>query len=92
MRPPRVLVATAPSSILDGLIDVARAAGANIRVVAVDGPYTPIGGLPTLQRAQWEHIQRALAAANGNVSQAARLLGLHRQSLQRMLRKIPPPR
>jgi two-component system response regulator RegA len=44
-----------------------------------------------LARVEWEHIQRVLADCDGNVSQAARLLGLHRRSLQRKLSKNPPP-
>ena len=47
---------------------------------------------PTVQplaRVEWEHIQRVLADCDGNVSQAARLLGIHRRSLQRKLSKYP---
>jgi two-component system, response regulator RegA len=47
---------------------------------------------PTLARAEWEHIQRVLADCEGNVSEAARRLGLHRKSLQRKLHKYPPAR
>ncbi|MGZ6059156.1 MAG: response regulator transcription factor [Myxococcaceae bacterium] len=47
---------------------------------------------PSLARAEWEHIQRVLADAGGNVSEAARRLGLHRKSLQRKLLKHPPRR
>jgi two-component system, response regulator RegA len=47
---------------------------------------------PTLARAEWEHIQRVLADCEGNVSEAARRLGLHRKSLQRKLHKYPPVR
>lgn len=43
----------------------------------------------TLARVEWEHIQRVLTDCDGNVSQAARLLGLHRRSLQRKLSKNP---
>jgi two-component system, response regulator RegA len=39
---------------------------------------------------EWEHIQRVLADCEGNISQAAKLLGLHRRSLQRKLAKRPP--
>lgn len=46
--------------------------------------------VPSLARVEWEHIQRVLADCDGNVSQAARLLGLHRRSLQRKLMKYPP--
>jgi two-component system response regulator RegA len=52
------------------------------------------GGLsvetPSLARAEWEHIQRVLQAVGGNISEAARRLGLHRRSLQRKLQKYPP--
>jgi len=47
---------------------------------------------PSLARAEWEHIQRVLTDAGGNVSEAARRLGLHRKSLQRKLQKYPPRR
>ena len=46
---------------------------------------------PTLARAEWEHIHRVLLDCNGNVSEAARRLGILRQSLQRRLRKHAPP-
>ena len=46
--------------------------------------------VPSLARVEWEHIQRVLADCGGNVSAAARRLGLHRRSLQRKLQKYPP--
>jgi two-component system response regulator RegA len=45
---------------------------------------------PSLARVEWEHIQRVLSDCDGNISQAAKLLGLHRRSLQRKLAKHPP--
>jgi two-component system, response regulator RegA len=48
--------------------------------------------VPTLARVEWEHMQRVLSDCGGNVSQAARLLGIHRRSLQRKLSKYPPVR
>jgi two-component system response regulator RegA len=48
-------------------------------------------GTPSLARAEWEHINRVLADCDGNVSAAARRLGIHRRSLQRKLWKQPPP-
>jgi two-component system response regulator RegA len=51
-----------------------------------DGPHC----VPTLARVEWEHVQRVLMDCSGNVSQAAKLLGLHRRSLQRKLLKYPP--
>jgi two-component system response regulator RegA len=47
---------------------------------------------PTLARVEWEHIQRVLTDCGGNVSEAARRLGIHRRSLQRKLSKYPVPR
>lgn len=47
---------------------------------------------PTLERVEWEHIQRVLLDCGGNISEAARVLGLHRRSLQRKLQKYPPQR
>ena len=46
--------------------------------------------VPSLARVEWEHIQRVLEECSGNISEAARLLGLHRRSLQRKLSKYPP--
>lgn len=45
---------------------------------------------PSLARAEWEHIQRVLADCGGNISEAARRLGIHRRSLQRKLYKYAP--
>ena len=45
---------------------------------------------PSLARAEWEHIHRVLSDCGGNVSEAARRLGIHRRSLQRKLRKRAP--
>jgi two-component system response regulator RegA len=46
--------------------------------------------VPSLARVEWEHIQRVLADCSGNISQAAKLLHIHRRSLQRKLAKYPP--
>lgn len=44
---------------------------------------------PSLARVEWEHIQRVLNDCDGNISQAARRLKIHRRSLQRKLAKHP---
>ena len=44
---------------------------------------------PPLKRLEWEHIQRVLAECDGNISEAARRLGMHRRTLQRKLSKRP---
>ena len=44
----------------------------------------------SLDRHEREYIEYVLNECGGNISQAARRLGLHRQSLQRKLRKFTP--
>ena len=65
------------------------------QVVAAFGTATdddpPSPAVQPLARVEWEHIQRVLADCEGNVSQAARLLRIHRRSLQRKLLKYPVP-
>ncbi|MGX9720311.1 response regulator transcription factor [Stenotrophomonas acidaminiphila] len=51
----------------------------------------PPDAMTPISRLQWEHIQQALHETGGNVSAAARLLGMHRRSLQRKLLKRPSP-
>jgi two-component system response regulator RegA len=56
-------------------------------------PSVPAGSnftAPSLARAEWEHINRVLSDCDGNVSEAARRLKIHRRSLQRKLQKYPP--
>lgn len=49
---------------------------------------TPLPESPmSLGQLEWEHLQRTLLSHDGNISAAARALGLHRRSLQRKLRK-----
>ena len=45
---------------------------------------------PSLARAEWEHINRVLSDCGGNISEAARRLGVHRRSLQRKLSRWAP--
>lgn len=47
---------------------------------------------PSLARVEWEHINRVLSDCGGNISKAARVLNIHRRSLQRKLAKYPPTR
>jgi two-component system, response regulator RegA len=49
---------------------------------------TTSGPLP-LRRLEWEHIQRVLNECEGNISETARRLGMHRRTLQRKLAKHP---
>jgi len=48
------------------------------------------GAPDPLDRAERDHILKMLDACNGNISEAARRLKLHRRTLQRKLQKLPP--
>lgn len=61
------------------------------RGALADSP-KPAGEPLSLARAEWEHINHVLVSVSGNISEAARRLGLHRRSLQRKLAKYPPAR
>lgn len=86
-------VATAVEAIKRGADDyLPKPASVEMILRAVAGaatlPDEPVSMTP-LARIEWEHIQQALAETQGNVSAAARLLGMHRRSLQRKLGKRP---
>lgn len=50
----------------------------------------PIRAKPlSVSRLEWEHINRVLTGNKGNISATARLLGMHRRTLQRKLSKHP---
>ena len=59
-----------------------------------DGPPEAAGteDTPSLARVEWEHIQRVLLDCEGNLSEAARRLGMHRRSLQRKASRKRPPK
>ena len=84
-------VATAVESMKLGATSyLTKPADADQIVAAFDGTQpSDEAEVPSLARVEWEHIQRVLADCSGNVSQAARMLGIHRRSLQRKLSKYP---
>ncbi len=50
----------------------------------------PLSAAPlSVDRLEWEHIQRVLAEHEGNISATARALNMHRRTLQRKLGKFP---
>jgi len=63
----------------------------------IDALYSDNGNadLPTtaqpmsVKKLEWEHIQKVLAEHQGNISAAARAMGMHRRTLQRKLQKRP---
>jgi two-component system, response regulator RegA len=63
-------------------------------VAALEGKpaIRPSGDVPSMRRLAWEHIQRVLHEHDGNISAAARVLGMHRRTLQRKLGKKPASR
>jgi two-component system response regulator RegA len=53
----------------------------------------PVAEQPlSVDRLEWEHIQRVLAEHDHNISATARALGMHRRTLQRKLGKRPVAR
>lgn len=55
-----------------------------------DGKTPEISELPpSVDRLEWEHIQKVLIDNQGNISATARALGMHRRTLQRKLQKRP---
>lgn len=99
----RVVVLTGYGSIATA-IEAVRAGAADYLTKPADAGaiYAALIGSPlarvaaaevsTLQRLEWEHIQRVLTQTGGNVSETARLLGIDRRSLQRKLAKLAPRR
>ncbi|HEX4334270.1 MAG TPA: response regulator [Polyangiaceae bacterium] len=74
---------TKPADVDDVLAAFARS---DVAAVAPSAGYAA----PSLARAEWEHINRVLTDCDGNISEAARRLKIHRRSLQRKLQKRPP--
>ena len=70
---------------------ILRALGEEDDGPADDGEMEVPDAMTPISRLQWEHIQQAMHETGGNVSAAARLLGMHRRSLQRKLAKRPSP-
>ena len=60
-------------------------AQASEEVEVIDNPIS-------VNRLEWEHIQRVLTENEGNISATARVLGMHRRTLQRKLQKRPVQR
>lgn len=65
--------------------DVVRAFARTGAEVDVDIPANPM----SVDRIEWEHIQKVLDEHDGNISATARALNMHRRTLQRKLQKRP---
>jgi two-component system response regulator RegA len=87
-------IATAVEAVKLGAASyLTKPADADHIVAAFDGmPPDDNAEVPLLARVEWEYIQRVMTDCPGNISRAARALGIHRRSLQRKLSKNPGPR
>ena len=59
--------------------------GAGGTATEPEAAYSPM----SLDRLEWEHIQKTLEENDGNISATARALNMHRRTLQRKLAKKP---
>lgn len=88
-------IATAVESIKLGAVHyLAKPADADEVVAALQreggDAGIPVDAKPlSVGRLEWEHIQKVLLECQGNVSETARRLGMHRRTLQRKLNKRP---
>lgn len=73
---------------VDSILSALKASLANEGIIDAAGPPVPL----TVDRLEWEHIQRVLAEHDGNISSTARALNMHRRTLQRKLGKKPSAR
>ncbi|HVZ73288.1 MAG TPA: response regulator [Polyangia bacterium] len=69
---------------------LSKPADADEIIAALTGETAAPPSTPTLARAEGEHMSRILADVGGNVSEAARRLGITRRTLQLKLKKDPP--
>ncbi|MDN5850736.1 MAG: response regulator transcription factor [Nitrococcus sp.] len=88
-------IATAVEAIKLGAVHyLAKPADADEIVAALEGQaanaeVTPAMNPPSVQRMEWEHLQRVLQTHDGNITATARALRMHRRTLQRKLGKRP---
>lgn len=72
---------TKPASVDEILAALGRSDGD----AGIEPADTPL----SVDRVEWEHIQKVLADHDGNISAAARAMKMHRRTLQRKLTKKP---
>ncbi|UTA47322.1 response regulator [Simiduia sp. 21SJ11W-1] len=85
-------IATAIDAIKAGALNyLPKPASADEILKAFDSNHTPDipQQPPSVNRLEWEHIQRVLQENGGNISATARALNMHRRTLQRKLAKRP---
>lgn len=89
-------ISTAVEAIKLGAVNyLCKPASANEIVLAFTSSESNINEVPvptaptSVNRLEWEHIQKVLNDNQGNISATARSLGMHRRTLQRKLQKKP---
>lgn len=65
--------------------EILSAFGEQKQQLSTEPAYIPL----SIDRLEWEHIQKILQENGGNISATARALGMHRRTLQRKLHKRP---
>jgi two-component system, response regulator RegA len=75
---------TKPAEV-DEILAALERDGGDAGIVVPDQPLS-------VGRLEWEHLQKVLGECAGNISEAARRLGMHRRTLQRKLGKRPARR
>jgi two-component system, response regulator RegA len=89
-------IVTAVSAVKLGAVHyLCKPVGADDIVAALNHSANDLDALttieaPSVQRVEWEHIQRVLAQHSGCIAATARALHMHRRTLQRKLQKRPP--
>jgi two-component system response regulator RegA len=85
-------VAAMRAGAVDYLMKPADAAACEKALLGVPVPEGDSDELPSLDRVEYEYLQRVVADCGGNISEAARRLRMHRRSLQRKIGRSPPRR
>ncbi|MFC4655524.1 response regulator transcription factor [Rheinheimera marina] len=86
-------IATAVQAVKAGADDyLTKPLDFSLLLAALQGAPQPDDSTALLspEQLEWEHIQRVLEQQQGNVSQTAKLLNMHRRTLQRKLQKHRP--
>lgn len=86
-------IATALEAVRSGAVNYLPKPADLDQILAAFTPQTAetqlLKAVPSLSRVEWEHIERVMRECDGNVSKAAKMLKIHRRSLQRKLKNPP---
>lgn len=88
-------ISTAVEAVKSGAINYLCKPADTEEILAAFGQETIVGQMEisyiplSVDRLEWEYIQKILQENDGNISATARALGMHRRTLQRKLQKRP---